>query len=70
MNVMKIGHGGVDWIPLVLNRTQWRLLVDTAVSPQAPLRMRKCFTNLVIISVSRSLLQGVSWGGEAITMSI
>jgi hypothetical protein len=61
MKVMAIRYGGADWIPLVLNRIQWRLLVDTTVSPQASLRIKNVLINWVIISVSgRTLLQGVS----------
>jgi hypothetical protein len=43
MNVMAIGYGGADRIPLVMKRFKWTLLVNTAVSLKAPLRTENFF---------------------------
>jgi hypothetical protein len=37
MNLREIGWDGVDWIDLVLNRDQWRALVNKVMSLLVPL---------------------------------
>jgi hypothetical protein len=36
MNLREIGWGGMDWIDLVQDRNQWRILVNKAMKVQVP----------------------------------
>jgi hypothetical protein len=36
MDIREIGFGGMNWIHLVQDRDQWRVLVNTAMNFQVP----------------------------------
>jgi hypothetical protein len=36
MDLREIGWGGMDWIDLALDRSQWRVLVNMVMNLQVP----------------------------------
>jgi hypothetical protein len=36
MDLIEIGHDGMDWINLALDRDQWRALVNTVMNLRVP----------------------------------
>jgi hypothetical protein len=60
MGLQKVGCGGVDWTELAQNRVRRRAIVNAVMNLRVPYNAGTFLTSCKLVSLSRTLLYGVS----------